>query len=466
VKRKTLVTIISVIVAILVDVTGFIGLFTYAATPGFQLELGQKYLELASYSEAILAFNKVIAINPNNTSAYIGLSQAYVAKNNPEKAQEVLEMGLERTGSSALEWELKVLREGSQDDALDSGEIPFVTARAVQGEGTLSGRVSPYTVDGEAQAIPGAVVRVLSGTRDVTSTQTDSAGTFNFDLDAGEYQLEISAAGYHTLISQQQVVGSETTYAQHFMLIDQQETGQGVVGGTIQDAATGTGISGATIRLLPDWNSPREQTAPAGPLTAVTDNAGYYEIAAPVGYYTAVISKDDYVDATYNVTVVSQSPNRQQNIAITQSIPVDQIRVVLRWGETPRDLDSHLIVPKPDGTRQEIYFVNKVCRDGDTELANLDVDDTDSYGPETVTILKFNQNGEYYYYVHDYSNGGQTTSTAMSYSGATVSVYMGDSLYAEYAVPVGATGTYWTVFKLDSGGLHPINTVTNTLQVS
>lgn len=57
---------------------------------------------------------------------------------------------------------------------------------------------------------------------------------------------------------------------------------------------------------------------------------------------------------------------------------LDGMRVVLSWGEKPFDLDSHLIFPGG-----HIYFDSKEGTD-----ANLDVDDTDSYGSETVTISK------------------------------------------------------------------------------
>lgn len=57
---------------------------------------------------------------------------------------------------------------------------------------------------------------------------------------------------------------------------------------------------------------------------------------------------------------------------------LDGLRVVLTWGQTPDDLDSHMIFPG-----NNIYFENKTGTD-----AELDVDDTDSYGPETITLQK------------------------------------------------------------------------------
>ncbi|WP_031554944.1 tetratricopeptide repeat protein [Oribacterium sp. FC2011] len=45
-----------------------------------QLELGNKFLAELDYEQAILAFNKVIKIDPKNTDAYMGLGDAYYGK--------------------------------------------------------------------------------------------------------------------------------------------------------------------------------------------------------------------------------------------------------------------------------------------------------------------------------------------------------------------------------------------------
>lgn len=42
-----------------------------------QLQLGQKYLEEMDYEQAVVAFNEVIAIDPVNVDAYLGLADAY-----------------------------------------------------------------------------------------------------------------------------------------------------------------------------------------------------------------------------------------------------------------------------------------------------------------------------------------------------------------------------------------------------
>ena len=54
-----------------------------------QLELGHRYLEEMKYEEAIIAFNKVIEIDPANTDAYIYLSKVFEEQNEYEKALEM-----------------------------------------------------------------------------------------------------------------------------------------------------------------------------------------------------------------------------------------------------------------------------------------------------------------------------------------------------------------------------------------
>ena len=130
---------------------------------------------------------------------------------------------------------------------------------------------------------------------------------------------------------------------------------------------------------------------------------------------------------------------------------LDGMRVVLSWGEKPFDLDSHLIFPGG-----HIYFDSKEGTD-----ANLDVDDTDSYGPETVTISKKHFGESYIYAVQDYSNKGLPNSNYLSASKATVFVYVGGSLVRSYSVPAGKRGNIWTVFKLNPNGeFEDINSVT------
>lgn len=153
----------------------------------------------------------------------------------------------------------------------------------------------------------------------------------------------------------------------------------------------------------------------------------------------------------------------------------DGIRIVLTWGETPSDLDSHLVGPGINGGErfhtafyQRTYYADGTYDSNSSKyVADLDYDDTTSYGPEVTTIHMLRP-GEYYFFVHDYSNRSSETSTEMAHSGATVKVYRGSSgtPINIFNVDPSSRGTYWNVFKLTigSGGtieditIDPINT--------
>ncbi|EJP5460385.1 tetratricopeptide repeat protein [Escherichia coli] len=171
--------------------------------------------------------------------------------------------------------------------------------------------------------------------------------------------------------------------------------------------------------------------------TSFADNKDALLIVKKEGYSNLVV-KCPCAGMTYAISPVMTN--------------LDGMRVVLSWGEKPFDLDSHLIFPGG-----HIYFDSKEGTD-----ANLDVDDTDSYGPETVTISKKQFGESYIYAVQDYSNKGLPNSNYLSASKAKVFVYVGSSLVRSYSVPAGKRGNIWTVFKLNPNGeFEDINSVTS-----
>lgn len=68
----------------------------------------------------------------------------------------------------------------------------------------------------------------------------------------------------------------------------------------------------------------------------------------------------------------------------------NQMKFVLKWDATPRDLDSHMFAS--NGTH--VYYQNKA--DG---TMSLDCDVTSGHGPETITAT-FQPNVKYVYVVH------------------------------------------------------------------
>jgi tetratricopeptide (TPR) repeat protein len=151
--------------------------------------------------------------------------------------------------------------------------------------------------------------------------------------------------------------------------------------------------------------------------------------------YSNLVTKCPCKGLTYAISPVMES--------------LDGMRVVLTWGRTPEDLDSHIAYPN-----NHIYFEAKEGLD-----ANLDVDDTDSFGPETVTLEKKRFGETYVYAVHDYTNSLNPTYSELSNSQAKVFVYVGQSLVRTYYVPKNKAGNLWTVFRITGAGeFQDINT--------
>jgi uncharacterized protein YfaP (DUF2135 family) len=162
-------------------------------------------------------------------------------------------------------------------------------------------------------------------------------------------------------------------------------------------------------------------------------NAGFSDDAATL----MIVKKPGYSN------LVVKCPCASTTYAISPVMTnLDGMRVVLNWGATPADLDSHLVYPG-----NHVYFS---AQQG--EEANLDVDDTTSYGPETITIERKRDGQRYIYAVHDYTNRENMNAMALSRSGAKVFVYVGQTLVRTYYVPSNRKGNLWQVFAVTEAG--------------
>ncbi len=185
-----------------------------------------------------------------------------------------------------------------------------------------------------------------------------------------------------------------------------------------------------------------------------TDSDGFAYFPLEIGSYILSISKPGFISSSYPVKMGFDENPIEYVIALSPE--VREYRIVLTWGSRPLDLDAHLTGPKPEGGNFHIWYRNRIPIGG---RDFLDRDDTDGYGPETITIYK-PAPGEYVYSVHDYSNRQNSASKGLSRSGATVQVYAQNRLLKTFSIPEGQNGTLWKVFKIDlNGNIKPINTV-------
>lgn len=79
----------------------------------------ERYLSEMNYEPAVIEFQKILEIDPMNVDAYLGLAEAYIAMDDKNKAQEVLNNGYNNTRSDDIKG---CLDELEKFDALELGE--------------------------------------------------------------------------------------------------------------------------------------------------------------------------------------------------------------------------------------------------------------------------------------------------------------------------------------------------------
>lgn len=294
---------------------------------------------------------------------------------------------------------------------------------------------------------------------------TDGNGNYVIaGLPAGRYDVAVSAPGYMTLTMTNFAVGSGSGSftMPTFNLLSANCSGQNDVAGIARDAVTGQPLANVAVHIRENWNNKE-----GNPINSVTTDAnGHYSVALERGYYTIEFAREGYASVFVNVFSSNASRSFDGTLNPTATAVDDtQFRVVLTWGERPRDLDSHLVGPTVAGDSADyfhVYFSNKIYYDLEHEInASLDVDDTSSYGPETVTVFNVQSDKPYYYSVHDFTNGHNPDSTEMSFSGANIKVYQGATLIKEYNVPSNQAGNVWNVFYVKNNQIHDQNVISS-----
>ncbi len=172
------------------------------------------------------------------------------------------------------------------------------------------------------------------------------------------------------------------------------------------------------------------------------------------GFLLVHFECDKFITSDFKVEVIAGTLffNR---ISVSPELDLKHLRIVLDWDAAPKDLDAHFI---KTGGYHISYRHTRILADGSGEL---DRDDMDGYGPETITIRDIDDLAEYEYFIHDYTNKTNTSSAALSRSKATVKVYGEGKLLYVFQIPQSRKGTKWSVFKLMQGQFIESNTLTN-----
>lgn len=340
----------------------------------------------------------------------------------------------------------------------------------------LSGKVTEADYDTDTtNNLPLSDVQVSAsmsnGAKNVYKvTTTSNDGTYSIsDLPVGLYDVTFSKDGYISTTQTFEIAeGVENYYNTIIESISNEHDGTGTASGIISDYLTGQGVERLTLNIRSGVGTKNGDIID----TILSEANGKYitpELTA--GLYTVEIvdNRDDisekYLTNYFNIKIMGDTNIGNQNGAVGTGLVGDQLRIVLRWGATPSDLDSHLIGPKSNGGKFHTYYLssNRAYYENDIKIADLDLDDVDSWGPETTTIYNPIP-GIYKFCVHDFSNRYYEDNTELANSGAVVQIYRGISAVPEYElyVPQGV-GTVWNVFEYDSetGNINIINTITH-----
>ena len=177
---------------------------------------------------------------------------------------------------------------------------------------------------------------------------------------------------------------------------------------------------------------------------------------------TLSASKTGYFPFTNNNIQIGPGESVIQNLTLSPA-NVAGMRLVLNWKERPRDLDAHLMTPDSGGTSYEVYYaLGHRGNLNSVPYAQLDRDDTDGFGPETISISQV-MLGTYFYYVHNYKEE-QGSSGELTESDAMVSIYDEKGLQQNIYSPKQGSGDYWLVCAID-GMRRSVLTINQILSI-
>lgn len=504
-KRRIFLAAAALLALVLVVIAGAAA-WRYARASRYQKQIrtATRYWQQEDYVNARVAFSAALKIDETKEDAYVGLVRVYHALGDDEKARLILEQGLRLTPGREL-YPLKStlldnyfhVEPAAEKQPMDDPAAELNTSllnllagnsydnyRARYGiescqadNASCQVRVTNlaatlYFTPTEQQQVvvkdgkPIAELRptwvmlddvslLFGGSRTVTMDELKalrvSGLTVEQDAEHGyvvcftardcEIRIACDAAG---------TVSAGAWNSIRPQSAEQENADGMALSGRVINAATGGGVNAAKLSFV-------SRNGSAGEMTIETDSYGRYEAALPAGDYRVTIRCTGFTEETFDCTVSSYLRQSEQNFTITPTLGEGQIRIVLTWGSTPRDLDSYLDGTTDSGVRVYTSFRSRTCVSNGQKLAELDVDDTDGYGPETTTL--YDINGTYEFRVVDFTGSG-----TMSSSGAVVKVYTPDSS-SPVEIPIcGGLENGWLVCRIDHGAVTVLNTSSSTVR--
>ena len=202
-------------------------------------------------------------------------------------------------------------------------------------------------------------------------------------------------------------------------------------------------MAGVTVEAIQDSNVLDTTT------TDANGDYGFPEL--PNGPYTVKASFSGFLPGAQQVDVVV-GQNTVVNFTLSLlSVDVQgEVLLELTWGAEPDNLDANLWLP-PGQNQFWVFFCLPLRGSlGEFPFAQLNRDDSDGEGDETITIGQFFP-GTYLYIVSNFSHIFDPTAQTLAASGAQVEVSDSTGLVATIDVPTAGTGEVWKVLEIDGG---------------
>ena len=503
-SRKKLILILACVIVLIVGTAAILVILTSGNGASAKekyirkIETAQKYVQEENWDDAIVAYMDAIELDEEDEDAYYTLAQIYVYKNRMDDAKDILLKGMDITKSSKLsdmynkyfDSTSEKLKENETKEKSDKSDTPEINT-------TILKRISSYTLEQYIEKYGQADYKDKSDVCEVrhkslknfvfsyyntddNSTIIDSSTgqpksnkmpwkvtckdlkelfvgidtdvitksmiesmkledvEFKKDTGSSKYILRFKVDNCTVTIETDKDGSFKSDAWNEIEPKDANENQDEVfnVEACILSSTTGEGLGEAEVFVRARGNESGDYIA-----SAVTGSDGKFNVELEQGEYTAELNRDHFISEYVDFTVDKWGQPDVAQFVMSQELAEGEIRIVLEWGEYPYDLDSHLIGHDVSGNDIHVSFHNKI-----TDVAELDVDEMDSYGPETITV-KDNGAGEYTYVVHDYGNTGE-----LGTSGATVKVYMpGQSSPKTYTVPENINSYTWIVFSIKDG---------------
>ena len=299
-------------------------------------------------------------------------------------------------------------------------------------------------------AIDNTSIQIYSGSNLVKTGTIDDGYCIFENLELGTYRVVINAEGYIPYEGTFRLKKNNEVVEKSIGLV---RNGVGELNGTVVSATTGYALSNTNINIRKGYEIQNGEIV----RTITADSSGNFKINLEAGYYTIEAYIEGYTTSYIGIIMVG-STCVTKRIELSPSMQSDSYRVVLSWGALPSDLDSHLFGYLENGSNYHVYYSNKNAYSNGERIANLDVDDTTSYGPETTTFV-IDTKGKYEYYIDWYSGSGTWASCQ-----GNVKVYNGDRLVYEFNAPNNNSQSgSWKVFTIENGIFKSHNTITSDI---